>query len=144
MFGTIVTEAANSWTLLAYSHETFPFTTKFPGYLVGLLYSNRFGIRIPLGQGILGESTSSKFHFAVLGVSLGPVFLFGLSILAMVAACSSRASAILSATSFDLNADEDPTDEDVDIGMGDSIGVSASLGGEIFSGGKKCREIKHW
>ncbi|GJR07915.1 hypothetical protein Tco_0790567 [Tanacetum coccineum] len=32
----------------------------------------------------------------------------------------------------------DPTDEDGDIGMGDSTGVSASLGGEIFSGGKKC------
>ncbi|GKE39293.1 hypothetical protein Tco_1462698, partial [Tanacetum coccineum] len=30
--------------------------------------------------------------------------------------------------------------EDGDIGMGDSTGVSASLGGEIFSGGKKCCE----
>ncbi|GKD34237.1 hypothetical protein Tco_1249746, partial [Tanacetum coccineum] len=37
--------------------------------------------------------------------------------------------------------DEDPTDEDGDIGMGDSTCVSASLGGEIFSGGKKCREL---
>ncbi|GKB54471.1 hypothetical protein Tco_0905224 [Tanacetum coccineum] len=36
--------------------------------------------------------------------------------------------------------DEDPTDEDRDIGMGDSTGVSASLDGEIFLGGKKCRE----
>ncbi|GJV26866.1 hypothetical protein Tco_1383314 [Tanacetum coccineum] len=40
----------------------------------------------------------------------------------------------------DLTGDEDPTDEDGDIRMGDSIGVSASLGGEIFSGGKKCQE----
>ncbi|GKD40154.1 hypothetical protein Tco_1260361 [Tanacetum coccineum] len=40
----------------------------------------------------------------------------------------------------DLTSDEEPTDEDGDIGMGDSIGVSTSLGGEIFSGGKKCRE----
>ncbi|GJS44911.1 hypothetical protein Tco_0595032 [Tanacetum coccineum] len=40
----------------------------------------------------------------------------------------------------DLTGNEEPTDEDEDIGMGDSIGVSASLGGEIFSGGKKCRE----
>ncbi|GJV56601.1 hypothetical protein Tco_1457606 [Tanacetum coccineum] len=40
----------------------------------------------------------------------------------------------------DLTGDEDPTDEDGDIGMGDSTGVSASLGGEIFSGGKKCQE----
>ncbi|GJW80202.1 hypothetical protein Tco_0144177 [Tanacetum coccineum] len=29
-----------------------------------------FDIGIPLGQGILGESTSSKFHFAVLGSNL--------------------------------------------------------------------------
>nr|GEY75310.1 ribonuclease H-like domain-containing protein [Tanacetum cinerariifolium] len=41
---------------------------------------------------------------------------------------------------FDLIGDVDPTDEDGDIRMGDSIGVSASLDGEIFSGGKKCRE----
>ncbi|GJT49000.1 hypothetical protein Tco_0975157 [Tanacetum coccineum] len=40
----------------------------------------------------------------------------------------------------DLTGDEDLTDEDGDIGMGDSTGVSASLGGEIFSGGKKSRE----
>ncbi|GJR10679.1 reverse transcriptase domain-containing protein [Tanacetum coccineum] len=38
----------------------------------------------------------------------------------------------------DLTSDEDPTNGD--IGMGDSTGVSASLGGEIFSGGKKCQE----
>nr|GEW17445.1 reverse transcriptase domain-containing protein [Tanacetum cinerariifolium] len=31
----------------------------------------------------------------------------------------------------DLTGDEDPTDEDKDIGMGDSIGVSVSLGGGI-------------
>ncbi|GJW75978.1 hypothetical protein Tco_0137660 [Tanacetum coccineum] len=40
----------------------------------------------------------------------------------------------------DLTGDEDLTDEDGDIGMGDSTGVSASLGGEIFSGGKKSWE----
>ncbi|GKA08568.1 hypothetical protein Tco_0687899 [Tanacetum coccineum] len=69
------------------------------GYLVGLLFSNRFFIGIPPGQGILGESTSSKFHFAAL------VFLFGLSILAMVAACASRAATILSATSCRMAAE---------------------------------------
>ncbi|GKB63354.1 hypothetical protein Tco_0919540, partial [Tanacetum coccineum] len=31
-------------------------------------------------------------------------------------------------------------DEDGDIEMGDSTGVSASLGDEIFSGEKQCRE----
>ncbi|GJT24680.1 hypothetical protein Tco_0894617 [Tanacetum coccineum] len=40
----------------------------------------------------------------------------------------------------DLTGDEDLTDEDGDIGMGDSTGASASLGGEIFSGGKKSWE----
>ncbi|GJS49762.1 hypothetical protein Tco_0599883 [Tanacetum coccineum] len=40
----------------------------------------------------------------------------------------------------ELTVDEDPTDEDGYIGIGDSTGVSASLGGEIFSGGKKCQE----
>ncbi|GKC72408.1 hypothetical protein Tco_1118291, partial [Tanacetum coccineum] len=40
----------------------------------------------------------------------------------------------------DLTGDEDPTDEDGDIGMGDSTGVSMSLGGEISSGGKKSQE----
>ncbi|GKF25792.1 hypothetical protein Tco_0081686, partial [Tanacetum coccineum] len=67
----------------------------------------------------------------------------------MLAACASRAAATLSATScrmaygggiVDLTGDEYPTDEDGDIGMGDSTGVSASLGGEISSRGKKCQE----
>nr|GEY90358.1 hypothetical protein [Tanacetum cinerariifolium] len=41
---------------------------------------------------------------------------------------------------FDLAGDVDPTDEDGDITMDDSMGVSTSLDGEIFSGGKKYRE----
>nr|GFB31138.1 hypothetical protein [Tanacetum cinerariifolium] len=41
---------------------------------------------------------------------------------------------------FDLIGDVDPTDEDGDIGMGDSTCVSVSLDGEIFSRGKKCWE----
>nr|GEY47777.1 retrovirus-related Pol polyprotein from transposon TNT 1-94 [Tanacetum cinerariifolium] len=45
--------------------DPFHFT---PGDLVGLLNSNRFGIGISPGQGLLGESTSSKLHFAVLGI----------------------------------------------------------------------------
>ncbi|GJX87026.1 hypothetical protein Tco_0337800 [Tanacetum coccineum] len=40
----------------------------------------------------------------------------------------------------DLTGDEDLTDEDRDIGMSDSTGVSSSLGGEIFLGGKKSWE----
>ncbi|GJU43191.1 hypothetical protein Tco_1200457 [Tanacetum coccineum] len=39
----------------------------------------------------------------------------------------------------DLTCDEDPTDEDGDIGMGDSTGVLVSLDGGISSGGKKSR-----
>nr|GEY15410.1 retrovirus-related Pol polyprotein from transposon TNT 1-94 [Tanacetum cinerariifolium] len=41
---------------------------------------------------------------------------------------------------IDLTGDEDPTDEDGDTRMDDSIGVSTSLGGEITSGEKKFRE----
>ncbi|GJW39733.1 hypothetical protein Tco_0065578 [Tanacetum coccineum] len=40
----------------------------------------------------------------------------------------------------DLTGDEDPNDEDGDIRMGDSTGVSVSLGGGISLGGKKSRE----
>ncbi|GJX88579.1 hypothetical protein Tco_0340593 [Tanacetum coccineum] len=40
----------------------------------------------------------------------------------------------------DLTGDEDPTDEDRDIRMGNSTGVSASLGGEMLLRGKKCQE----
>ncbi|GJW64940.1 hypothetical protein Tco_0116824, partial [Tanacetum coccineum] len=98
-----------------------------------------------------GVPSILKLSFMVIRVSLGPIFLFGLSVLAMVAACASRAAATLSATSFsgtgslpsgcvDLTSDEDPTDEDGDIRMGDSTCVLASLGGEIFSGRKKCQE----
>ncbi|GJT65423.1 hypothetical protein Tco_1016903 [Tanacetum coccineum] len=42
--------------------------------------------------------------------------------------------------SVDLTGDEDPTNENGDIGMGDSIRVSVSLGGGISLGGKKYRE----
>ncbi|GJT86637.1 hypothetical protein Tco_1068354 [Tanacetum coccineum] len=40
----------------------------------------------------------------------------------------------------DLTGDEDPTDEDGDIKMGDSTGVSMSLGGEISLEEKKSQE----
>ncbi|GJU35959.1 hypothetical protein Tco_1184313 [Tanacetum coccineum] len=43
----------------------------------------------------------------------------------------------------DLNGDEDPIDEDGDIGMGDSTGVSASLGGKSSSGRKKMVRKQH-
>nr|GEW54893.1 hypothetical protein [Tanacetum cinerariifolium] len=49
-----------------------------PGDLVGLLYSNRFVIGITPGQGILSESTSSEFHFAVLGIVATRKYRFSL------------------------------------------------------------------
>ncbi|GKF05186.1 hypothetical protein Tco_0035854, partial [Tanacetum coccineum] len=58
---------------------------------VGLFYPNRLGICIPPRQGIIG-------------VSLGSVFLLGLPVFAMVAACASRAAAILSTTSCQMAA----------------------------------------
>ncbi|GKC65779.1 hypothetical protein Tco_1098377 [Tanacetum coccineum] len=134
-FGTMFGhKTTNSWNLLIL------------GYLVGLLYSNRFGIGIPLGQGILGESTSSKFYFAVLGVSLGPEFLLVLSAFAMLAVYVDVLLGGLSGTGsllsgcVDQTGDEDPTNKDGDIRMGDSTGVLACLSGEIFSRGKKCQE----
>ncbi|GJY58218.1 hypothetical protein Tco_0458110 [Tanacetum coccineum] len=55
-------------------------------------------------------------------------------------ASSVRVRVPVSIVGVDLTGDEDPTDEDGDIGMGDSTGFSVSLGGEISSGGKKYRE----
>ncbi|GJZ37552.1 hypothetical protein Tco_0583743 [Tanacetum coccineum] len=51
-----------------------------------------------------------------------------------------RGSSVTGSLPSGRACDEDPTDEDGDIGMGDSTGVLVSLGGEISSGGKKSRE----
>ncbi|GJT95427.1 hypothetical protein Tco_1090945 [Tanacetum coccineum] len=115
----------------------------------------------------------SVFYEDFSGVSLGQVFLLGLLVFAMVAACASRdttkilefktsrdrygdnevsdpigglvfkgssGTGLLPSGRVDLTGDEDPTDEDGDIRMGDSTGVSMSLGGEISSGGNKSQE----
>ncbi|GJV93920.1 hypothetical protein Tco_1541733 [Tanacetum coccineum] len=141
-----------------------------PGDLVGLFNSDRLG-----------------FPLFATGISLGPVFLLGLSAFAMVVSYASKVGVIplvisAYATSvlvgdcrwkiliqrkvlefktsrdrcgnnemsdpiggldtkrkssvlyFDLTGDEDPTDKDGD------IGVSVSLGDEIFSEGNESRE----
>ncbi|GKE47198.1 hypothetical protein Tco_1478456 [Tanacetum coccineum] len=78
VFGTMFGhKTANSWNLLT------------PSDLIGLIYSNRLGVCIPPGQGIISQ-----------GVPVGPVFLLGLLVLAIVAAWASRAATTLSATSF--------------------------------------------
>ncbi|GJT33075.1 RNA-directed DNA polymerase [Tanacetum coccineum] len=46
----------------------------------------------------------------------------------------------LPSSHVDLTGDEDPTDEDGDIRIGNPTGVSMSLGGKISSGGKKSQE----
>ncbi|GKB14494.1 hypothetical protein Tco_0848417 [Tanacetum coccineum] len=46
----------------------------------------------------------------------------------------------LPSSHVDLTGDEDPTDEDGDIRIGNPIGVSMSLGGKISSRGKKSQE----
>ncbi|GJT68320.1 hypothetical protein Tco_1019800 [Tanacetum coccineum] len=53
----------------------------------------------------------------------------------------SSGTGLLPSSRVDLTGDEDPTNKDGDIGMGDSTGVSISLGGEISSGGKKSQEL---
>nr|GEU75929.1 hypothetical protein [Tanacetum cinerariifolium] len=121
--------------------ESFQFS---PGYLVGLLLSNRFGIGIPPGQGIFGESTSSKFHFVVLGTVAMRKYRFSSfkptnennSSFHTIEVERLATHKLLSGDGVvDLTSDEDR-----DIGMGDSTGVSASLGGKIFSREKKCQE----
>ncbi|GJY28532.1 hypothetical protein Tco_0404299, partial [Tanacetum coccineum] len=78
VFGTMFGhKTANSWNLLT------------PGDLIGLFYSNRLGICIPPGQGIIDQ------------VPFCPVFL---SVLAIVAACASRAAATPSAISCRMAA----------------------------------------
>ncbi|GKD38967.1 hypothetical protein Tco_1259174 [Tanacetum coccineum] len=52
----------------------------------------------------------------------------------------SSGSGSLPSSRVDLTGDKDPTDEDGDIGMGDSTRVLMSLGGEISSGGNKSQE----
>ncbi|GKB08752.1 hypothetical protein Tco_0837064 [Tanacetum coccineum] len=58
-----------------------------PDDLIGLIYSHRLGVCIPPGQ-------------SIIRVPLGPLFLLGLLVLAIVAAYASSAVATLSATSF--------------------------------------------
>ncbi|GJZ65320.1 pentatricopeptide repeat-containing protein [Tanacetum coccineum] len=48
---------------------------------------------------------------------------------------------LLRHSDYTLICDEDLTDEDGDIGMGDSTSVLTYLGGEVFSGGKKSWEL---
>ncbi|GJW65650.1 hypothetical protein Tco_0117534, partial [Tanacetum coccineum] len=122
-----------------------------------------FGIGIPPGQGILGESTSIKFHFVVLDTVATRKYQFSsfkptnetnsffrtieverLATHKLLLSKIDLSKGKSGGGVVDLNGDEDLTDEDGDIGMGDSTGVLASLGGEIFSGRKKCWEIKHW
>ncbi|GJY27478.1 hypothetical protein Tco_0403245 [Tanacetum coccineum] len=91
--------------------------------------------RISLGEILIGQE---PFQFGPgdlvglfnsEGISLGPVFLLGLSAFAMVVSYASKVGVI----PLVISADEDPTDEDGD------IGVLVSLGDEIFSEGKESR-----
>nr|GEU69963.1 hypothetical protein [Tanacetum cinerariifolium] len=118
-----------------------------PGDLVSLLYSNRFGIGIPLGQGILCESSSRKFHFAVLGIVAMRKYRFSSfkpmnetnSSLCTIEVKRLAAHKLLSGGGVvDLTGDKDPIDKDGDTGVGDSkVSVSS---GEISPGGRKSQE----
>ncbi|GKE23735.1 hypothetical protein Tco_1435247, partial [Tanacetum coccineum] len=63
-----------------------PFNTPGPGDLVGLFYSNRMGVCIPLRQGIIIQEAS--------------LCLVVLSVFSMLASYASRAAETLSSTSF--------------------------------------------
>nr|GEW53280.1 hypothetical protein [Tanacetum cinerariifolium] len=124
-------------------------------------------IGIPPGQGILGESTSSKFHFAVLGTvatrkyrfnSFKPINKTNSSFRTIeverdghgdngmrdpiggLVSLDRLIKGVVCGGVVDLTGDEDPTDEDGDIGTSDSMGVLAPLGGEISLGGRKSQE----
>nr|GEX18488.1 hypothetical protein [Tanacetum cinerariifolium] len=119
VFGTMFGhKTANSWNLL------------IPDDLVGLLYSNRFGIGISPGQGILDESTSSKFHFVVLESKTSRDGHGDNGIRDPIGGLVSL---------VDLTGNEDPINEDGDTRVGDSE-VSVSLG-DICSGGRKSQEL---
>nr|GEV01392.1 copia protein [Tanacetum cinerariifolium] len=124
VFGTMFGhKMANSWNILT------------PGDHIGLFYSNRLSVCIPPRQVIIGQGSSSK------------LFLLGLLAFAMAAACASRAAATPSVISCRMVASViaavadsgvvDLTgDEDGGTGMGDSTGVSVSLGKISLEGNK--------
>nr|GEV25091.1 hypothetical protein [Tanacetum cinerariifolium] len=139
VFGTMFGyKTANSWNLLT------------PSDPIGLFYSDRLSVCIPPRQGIIGQ-----------GISLGPVFLLGLSAFAMAAACASK-DATTPSKEFktsrdghesngmsdpiegldtksgvvDLTGDKDPSDEDGSTGLGYSTGVLVSLGEISLEGNK--------
>nr|GEW05030.1 hypothetical protein [Tanacetum cinerariifolium] len=141
--GKISFNTFSSRTILI-GQEPFQFSL---GDLVSLLYSNRFGIGIPLGQGILGESNRSKFHFTVLGTvtmrkyrfsSFKPTNEINSSFRTIEVERLATYKLLSSGGVIDLTGDENPTDEDRDTGVGDSK-VFVSLG-EISSGGSKSQE----
>nr|GEW74210.1 reverse transcriptase domain-containing protein [Tanacetum cinerariifolium] len=125
----------------------------FPSILLGnppikaSISFSAFGIL--LGQGILGESTSSKFQFVVLGTvatrkyrfsSFKPTYETNSSFHTIEVERLATHKLLSGGGVVDLTSDEDLTDEDGDIRMGDSASVLVSLGVKIFTGGKKCRE----
>nr|GEY73764.1 hypothetical protein [Tanacetum cinerariifolium] len=94
---------------------------------IGLFYSDRLSVCIPPRQCIIGQ-----------GISLGPVFVLGLSAFAMAAACASRAAATPFVISCQMVSSviADLLDEDGGTRMGDSTGVSVSLGEISLEGNK--------
>ncbi|GJS71066.1 zinc finger, CCHC-type containing protein, partial [Tanacetum coccineum] len=107
-------------------HQDKASLVKVPVQMFILFYSDQ----------LYGENTD------LVRVSLGPVFLLGLSVFAMVAACASRKkigkqattlSTLVGGIALTITSDEF-YDEDGDFRKGDSIGVSMYLGGEILLG----------
>ncbi|GJZ95071.1 hypothetical protein Tco_0667274, partial [Tanacetum coccineum] len=84
----------------------------------------------------------------ILEVPVGPVFLLGLLVLALLQLVlleprtNTVSNLFLNGSLIDLTGDDDPADEDGDIEMGDSIVVLESLGGGISSVERKSRESK--
>nr|GFA72686.1 hypothetical protein [Tanacetum cinerariifolium] len=65
-----------------------------------------------------GVSHIIKLSFVIIGISLGPVFLLGLSTFAMAAACAFRVATTLSVISFQMVASVIVGVADVDVLLG--------------------------
>ncbi|GKD88935.1 hypothetical protein Tco_1364442, partial [Tanacetum coccineum] len=96
-----------SYSAVGDDHGYGSYCCSYSGDPVGLFHSNRLGVCISPGQGIIEY-----------GVSLGPMFLLGLSVLAMLAACASRAAATLSVISCRMAAWVIAVIADVDVFLG--------------------------
>ncbi|GJT43334.1 hypothetical protein Tco_0952049 [Tanacetum coccineum] len=82
--------SSHSWPMRAIYFQLRVFLIR-PSSLIGLIYSNGCVYDSTRTGPSLVSSTVVNFPLFATGISLGPVFLLGLSVFAMAAVCASRA-----------------------------------------------------